>query len=105
MIFIGFYAPNFVIAKNGVLVSISEGYDIGGLGSVGSYYKSFKFIDEVKEKIDFDFKKEEYTFVNDFGCNQTVYVGKDGKTAYDSYGDVIGTVEKNGVEKKFIPKD
>ena len=46
LMLIGLFAPNFVIAKNGVLVSIPKGYDIGGLGAIGEYYQSFNVVDE-----------------------------------------------------------
>lgn len=52
LLLIGMFAPNFVIAKNGVLVSIPKGYDIGALGTIGTYYESFNFLDEYMDTLE-----------------------------------------------------
>ncbi len=51
LMLIGLVAPNFVISKNGILVSIPKGYDVGNLGEIGAYYSSFSFIDEMTDSV------------------------------------------------------
>ncbi len=53
MLLIGMIAPNFVISKNGVLIAIPKGYDIGNLGAIGEYYASFSLFDDI-EKTSYD---------------------------------------------------
>ncbi len=97
LLLIGMFAPNFVISKNGILVSIPKGYDVGGLGAVGAYYESFNFIDEALAnsktakrviKIDGNEVTEQPYVIDDRGqkvykdANGNEYVSDDGgKTA------------------------
>ena len=97
LLLIGMFAPNFVISKNGILVSIPKGYDVGGLGAVGAYYESFSFIDEALDngkaakrvtKIDGKEVTEQPYVIDDRGqkvykdANGNEYVSDDGgKTA------------------------
>ncbi len=97
LLLIGMFAPNFVISKNGILVSIPKGYDVGGLGAVGAYYESFSFIDEALAngkaakrviKIDGNEVTEQPYVIDDRGqkvykdANGNEYVSDDGgKTA------------------------
>ena len=118
MLLIGTFAPNFAISKNGILVSIPNGYDVGNLGAVGAFYKSFNFIDETlantKSKptaksesspTDDYYKRDEFTYTDSNGHTQTVYTDHDGKDAYDAGGHFVGTVSGEGSEKTFTPAD
>ncbi len=65
MMLIGIIAPNFVIAKNGVLISLPNGYDIENLSAISDYYASFSFTDEVvaaSEKSIEEAKKHKVTY-------------------------------------------
>lgn len=108
LLFIGTFAPNFVISKNGILVSIPNGYDVGDLGTVGAYYSSFGFIDEALANqskteqpaqsgspADDYYKKDAYTYTDGYGYEQTVYSG-DGKDFYDVGGHYVGSSDENG---------
>lgn len=67
MMLIGMFAPNFVIAKNGVLISIPNGYDVENLSAISDYYASFSFTDEViaaSEKSAEENKKHKITYQN-----------------------------------------
>lgn len=104
MIGIGMFAPNFAISKNGVLVSIPNGYDISDLEAVGEYYRSFNFAEEFTESItkynnssssspssdDTYYKQDEYTYTDSFGYEQTAY-SQNGKDFYDDGGKYIGS--------------
>ncbi len=81
MLFIGTFAPNFVVSKNGILVSIPKGYDVGNLGAVGAYYQGFKFIDEALDNN----KKYTGTAVVD-GYEVAVHSADD-RTYYDGNGN------------------
>lgn len=118
MLLIGTFAPNFAISKNGILVSIPNGYDVGNLGAVGAFYKSFNFIDETltntksnstakseSSSTDNYYKRDEFTYTDSNGYTQTVYTDHDGKDAYDAGGHFVGTVSGEGSEKKFTPAD
>ena len=110
------FAPNFVISKNGILVSIPKGYDVGDLGAVGAYYSSFSFLDEALANqsnnsaqpaqsgspTDDYYKKDEYTYTDSRGYEQTVYSG-DGKDFYDAGGHYAGSSDENG--GKFKKED
>lgn len=110
MILIGTFAPNFVIAKNGILVSIPQGYDVGNLGAVGAYYASFNFIDEALSNMpepsapteETPSTEEAYTYEDSHGYSQTVYT-HGGSDAYDAGGHYVGTVSGEGNGKKFTP--
>ena len=112
LLFIGLFAPNFVISKNGILVSIPKGYDVGNLGAVGEYYLGFKFIDEALgnkgassapaqsgSPADDYYKKDAYTYTDANGYEQTVYSG-DGKEFYDAGGHYVGSSGDGGYFKK-----
>lgn len=104
MLGIGIFAPNFVVSKNGILVSIPKGFDVGDLGAVGDYYSSFNFSEEfVESTTEFNkpsnsdhsptdnyYKQDEYTYTDKFGYEQTVY-SQDGKDFYDVGGKYIGS--------------
>lgn len=112
LLFIGLFAPNFVISKNGILVSIPKGYDVGALGAVGEYYASFSFMDEAlanangnvqtASSADDYYKRDEYTYTDSHGYEQTVYSG-DGKEFYDTGGHYAGSSDENG--GKFKKED
>lgn len=112
MILVGMFAPNFVIAKNGILVSIPQGYDVGNLGAVGAYYASFNFIDEAlsnmpapsapTEAAPSATEEEAYTYEDSHGYSQTVYT-HGGSDAYDVGGHYAGTVSGEGNDRKFTP--
>lgn len=106
------------ISKNGILVSIPNGYDVGNLGAVGAYYKSFNFIDETlantksnaaakseSSPTDNYYKRDEFTYTDSNGYTQTVYTDPNGKDAYDAGGHYVGTVSGKGSERKFTPSD
>ncbi|MDE6373014.1 MAG: DUF1292 domain-containing protein, partial [Clostridia bacterium] len=112
LLLIGTFAPNFVISKNGILVSIPKGYDVGGLGAVGAYYESISFIDEAlasnkkssgggadSSPTDDYYKKDEYTYTDSHGYEQTVY-SADGKDFYDVGGHYVGSSGDGGTFKK-----
>lgn len=114
MMIIGLVAPNFVISKNGILVSIPKGYDVGDLAVVSNYYSSFNFIDEslaTMEKNDAERKKseqserenvaqgpKEYTYTDENGHIQSVY-SDDGDTFYNAGGHYEGAIG-DGFERK-----
>lgn len=108
LLLIGTFAPNFVISKNGILVSLPNGYDVGNLGAVGAYYASFSFIDEAlanrgksadgnseSSPTDEYYKKEEYTYTDEHGYEQTVY-SDDKKNFYDAGGHYVGNGGDDG---------
>lgn len=114
LLLIGSFAPNFVIAKNGILVSVPQGYDVGGLGAVGEYYAQFKLIDEAlanshgssmanteKDSADRYYDKKEYTYTDQYGYEQTVYSDNE-KDFYDVGGKYVGSAGEKG---KFKKKD
>lgn len=121
MLAIGLIAPNFVIAKNGVLVSLPKGFEAGNLSAVGKYYGSFSFNDFIDEALantksaspnkeeeessptDEYYRQDEYTYTDSHGYTQTIYTDKGGKEAYDVGGHYAGTVSGEGGEKKFKP--
>ena len=49
MLVLGMIAPNFTIAKNGVLVSVPKGYGLENLIDMGEYYKKYSLLDEMIE--------------------------------------------------------
>lgn len=49
MLLIGAFAPKFAIAKNGVLIALPAGCDIGGLASASAYYAQLSLIDELNQ--------------------------------------------------------
>lgn len=116
LLLIGAFAPNFVISKNGILVSIPNGYDVGDLGAVGAYYSGFSLIDEsianqsksssqtekTSSPTDDYYKKDEYTYTDSHGYEQTVY-SSDGKEFYDAGGRYVGSSDENG--GKFKKED
>lgn len=114
LMLIGMFAPNFAISKNGILVSIPKGQDVGNLGAVGAYYSSFSFIDEAlanksesksssagNSPTDDYYKKKEYTYTDSHGYEQTVY-SDDEKNFYDAGGHFVGSGGDGG---KFKKKD
>lgn len=80
MLLIGMWAPNFVISKNGILVSLPNGYDVGNLGTVGAYYASFSFEDLIDETLE-----------------NTKGSGKKEKTFKDAYGNEVEVDEQSYV--------
>lgn len=102
---VGMIAPNFAIAKNGVLVAIPKGYDVGNLGAVGEFYACCSILDEWEgyrhehaaspaeegksEKFDC-YARDEYTYTDSHGYEQTVY-SSDGKEFYDIGGHYVGS--------------
>lgn len=114
LLLIGSFAPNFVIAKNGILVSVPKGYDVGGLSAISEYYAQFKFIDETlannhgssmanteNDSADRYDGKKEYTYTDAYGYEQTVYSDNE-KDFYDAGGKYVGSAGENG---KFKKKD
>lgn len=101
MLFIGMFAPNFVIAKNGVLISIPKGYEIGNLEAIGGYYASYSLLDDWQKTSYENSHKYVATFTNNMGCSQTVH-SADGKNFYNEDGSFAGTSNDNG--KTIIPK-
>ena len=111
LLLIGTFAPNFVISKNGILVSIPNGHDVGNLGAIGAYYASFSFIDEALDNrqksssgasgspTDDYYKKKEYTYTDSHGYEQTVY-SDDEKNFYDVGGHYVGSTEDGKFKKK-----
>ena len=112
MLLIGTFAPNFVIAKNGILVSIPNGFDVGNLGAVGAYYASFDFTDEVlagksgksqsestSSPTDDYYKEDEHSYVDSHGYTQTIYTDHGGSEAHDAGGRYVGEVS----DDKFTP--
>lgn len=95
MMLIGMVAPNFVISKNGVLLAIPKGYDIGDLESIGSYYASYSLLDDM-EKTSYE-KNHKYvaTFTNGMGCEETV-CSPDGVKFYKDNGEYVGYSNDNG---------
>lgn len=87
MIGIGMIAPNFAISKNGILVSIPKGFDVGNLGAIGEYYSKFNMLDDMMET--HESKKKYYTYTNDMGCEQTIYT-TNGKDFYTTNGTYVG---------------
>lgn len=100
MLAIGMVAPNFVVSKNGVLVAIPRGYDIGNLTSIGEYYASRSLIDEWEQTTYEKRHRYEATFINDMGCEQKVH-SPDGKLFYGEGENYVGRSEDNG--KTIIP--
>lgn len=106
LLFIGTFAPNFVISKNGILVSLPKGYDVGCLGAIGEYYANVKFMDEAVSAIresnkaitekteespaDKFYKRKEYTYTDSYGYEQTVYTDND-KDFYGKDGKYVGS--------------
>lgn len=86
MILIGLFAPNFVIAKSGILVSIPKGYDVGNLGMVGEYYASFDVLDDMMQTSYEENHKYNGTITNDMGCETQVH-SHDGVTYCDDNGN------------------
>lgn len=95
LMFIGMFAPNFVIAKNGVLIAIPKGYDIGNLASAGEYYASRSLLDDWRQTSYNENHRYKATFINDMGCEQTVY-SADGKSFYTDGGSYVGQSDDNG---------
>lgn len=112
LMLIGLFAPNFVISKNGILVSIPKGYDVGALGAIGEYYASFSFMDEAlantessaqpTSSADDYYKQNKYTYTDSHGYEQTVY-SSDGKEFYDVGGHYVGSADESG--GKFKKED
>lgn len=101
MMGIGMFAPNFVISKNGVLIAIPKGYDIGNLVAIGEYYASFSLIGDFEKTSYENSHKYTATFTNDAGCEQTIH-SPDGKNYYYENGAYAGHSDDNG---KTISKD
>lgn len=93
MIGIGFFAPNFVIAKNGILVSIPKGYDVGNLGAIGEYYSSINLLEDLE--IQEESKKTYYSYTNEYGCEQTVFT-KNGIDFFSENGEYVGKKGNDG---------
>lgn len=95
LILIGMVAPNFVISKNGVLLSIPKGCDIENLAEIGAYYASFSLLDEWEATSYENSHRYTGTFTNEKGVTQTVH-SSDGKSFYDEGGNYVGHSEDNG---------
>lgn len=92
MMLIGLFAPNFVISKNGVLVSIPKGYDVGGLEAIGAYYASFKVTDEINHTMEENTRRSHPTrMVCENGSERTLeYYDYDAFNGRDRYRDDTG---------------
>ncbi len=95
MILVGMFAPNFVVAKNGVLIAIPTGCDIGNLAFAGSFYASRSLLEDWGETSYENSHKYTATFINDMGCEQTVH-SPDGKSFYSEDGSFVGYSDDNG---------
>lgn len=96
MLAIGMIAPDFVISKNGVLVSVPKGYGLDNLIAMGEYYKRASLLDELTDRS----QKKQYTFTNDYGTQQTVY-SSDGKNFYDAAGAYVASSNDGGKTLEF----
>lgn len=95
LMLIGMFAPNFVISKNGVLLAIPKGYDIGNLAEIGAYYASRSLLEDWQNTSYENSHKYTATFTNRMGCEQTVH-SSDGKSFYSEGGSYVGHSEDNG---------
>lgn len=91
LMFIGLFAPNFVISKNGVLLAIPRSCGLDNFETIGAYYASFSLFDEWEEGR----RKYKATFINDKGCEQTVY-SPDKKEYYSSDWKHVGSSDDGG---------
>ena len=95
MMLIGMFAPNFVVSKNGVLIAIPKGYDIGNLESIGAYYASYSLLDDMEQTSYEKNHKYVATFTNSMGCEETV-CSPDGVKFYKDNGEYVGYSNDNG---------
>lgn len=86
MLLLGEFAPNFVIAKNGVLVSVPRGYGMDNLILMGEYYKQNSLLDDLMKTQHEKSHKYEGEIINDMGCKTTVY-SADGINYRDDSGN------------------
>ena len=100
MLVIGMVAPNFVVSKNGLLIAIPKGYDIGNLMSIGGYYASHSLSEEWEKTYYENSHRYEVTVINNMGCEQKLH-SPDGKAFYDENGGYVGYSNDNG--KTIIP--
>lgn len=95
LMLIGMFAPNFVIAKNGVLVAIPKGCDIGNLAAVGDYYASRSLLDDWEQTSYEKSHRYTATIINNMGCEQKVH-SADGVNYYFEDGSYAGHTDDNG---------
>ncbi|MDE6613857.1 MAG: hypothetical protein K2K28_04830 [Clostridia bacterium] len=92
---IGMIAPNFVIAKNGVLIAIPKGCDVGNLAAVGEFYASRSLLDDWEQTSYEKSHRYTATVTNDMGCTQSVH-SADGINYYFEDGSFAGRSDDNG---------
>ncbi|MDE6661555.1 MAG: hypothetical protein K2J93_07015 [Anaeroplasmataceae bacterium] len=97
-------AKEWAICKgNGesVVVTIPEGFDIGNLGALGEYYKSFTFGDVWDAQIE-ENKRIEMAKYSKYEYNGKTAYSKDGKTFYDSPDSSVSKVVGYSEDGKTI---
>lgn len=89
MMMLGMIAPNFVAAKNGILVSVPPGCGLDDILGIYGYFKSASFFDGVDfllndvEQTSYEHNhKYEVDITNDAGCRVTLH-SADNRTFYD----------------------
>ena len=95
MMGIGMIAPNFAVSKNGVLVAIPKGYDIGNLQSMSAYYASYSLLEDMEKTSYENNHRYVVTFTNSMGCEETV-CSPDGIKFYKENGEYVGYSNDNG---------
>lgn len=101
MLLIGAFAPKFEVSKNGVLIALPKGCDIGGLVSASAYYARLSLMDELVQNAYDESHRYTAKIHDEMGYEIELY-SSNGREFRDDYGHRYES-DDNG--RTFTQKD